>query len=112
VVKTKKSLGQNFLTDELILNRILETVNPKKQDQFFEIGSGRGALTKRLIPKIKRIDSVEIDKDLISSLRKLESSSTDLTIHQGSVLKINLDKISRNNSKFRVIGNLPYNLSS
>lgn len=112
MVKTKKSLGQNFLTDELILNRILETVNPRKQDQFFEIGCGRGALTKRLIPKIKRIDGVEIDKDLISSLRKLESSSTDLTIHQGSVLKINLDKLSRNKSKFRVIGNLPYNLSS
>ena len=70
------------MTDELILNRILETVNPRKQDQFFEIGCGRGALTKRLIPKIKSIDGVEIDKDLISSLRKLESSSTDLTIHQ------------------------------
>ena len=112
MVKTKKSLGQNFLTDELILNRILETVNPRKEDQFFEIGCGRGALTKRLMPKIKRIDGVEIDKDLISSLRKLESSSTDLTIHQGSVLKINLDKLSRNKSKLRVIGNLPYNLSS
>ena len=112
MVRAKKSLGQNFLTDELILNRILETVNPRKQDQFFEIGCGRGALTKRLIPKIKSIDCVEIYKYLISRLRKLESSSTDLTIHQDSVLKINLDKLSRNKSKFRVIGNLPYNLSS
>ena len=112
MIRTKKGLGQNFLTDELVLNQILEIVNPKKEDQFFEIGSGRGALTKKLMPNIKSIDGVEIDKDLISGLNKLKSPSNNLKIHQGSILKINLEKLSKNKSKFRVIGNLPYNLSS
>jgi len=112
VIKTKKSLGQNFLTDKFIISRIIETVNPKKEEVFFEIGSGKGDLTKGLISRAKSIQSVEIDKDLVPYLKKIESSSTNLVILENSVLKIDLKKLSKGKSKFRVIGNLPYNLSS
>jgi len=112
VTKAKKSLGQNFLTDQVIMSRILETVNPKEEDEFFEIGAGKGALTKNLIPTVKNIEIVEIDKDLIPDLKKLELSSNKIKVHEGSVLKMELEKLSRGECKFRVIGNLPYNLSS
>ena len=112
MIKTKKSLGQNFLTDKFIISRIIETVNPKKEEVFFEIGSGKGDLTKGLISRAKSIQSVEIDKDLVPYLKKIESSSTNLVILENSVLKIDLKKLSKGKSKFRVIGNLPYNLST
>jgi len=112
MAKAKKSLGQNFLTDELILNQILESVNPNKEDKFFEVGSGRGALTKKIVPHVKSIDSVEIDEDLLPNLRRLESEHSNLTIHRNSVLKMNLGELSKTKRKFRIIGNLPYNLSS
>ena len=94
------------------MSRILETVNPKEEDEFFEIGAGKGALTKNLIPTVKNIEIVEIDKDLIPDLKKLELSSNKIKVHEGSVLKMELEKLSRGECKFRVIGNLPYNLSS
>ena len=92
MAKAKKSLGQNFLTDQVIIQRILETVNPKEEDEFFEIGAGRGALTRNLMPIVKNIESVEIDKDLIPELKKLESFSQNLKVHEGSVLKMELKK--------------------
>ena len=91
MAKAKKSLGQNFLTDQVIIQRILETVNPKEEDEFFEIGAGRGALTRNLMPIVKNIESVEIDKDLIPELKKLESTPLrpflSGIIHQHTLLK-------------------------
>jgi len=112
VTRAKKSLGQNFLTDQIVINHILKTVKPKKTDRFFEIGAGKGALTTNFLSKVKMLDSVEIDKELINNLRKLELSSHKLKVHLNSVLKIDLEKLSKGKFKFRVIGNLPYNLSS
>ena len=100
------------MTDEIIINRLLETVSPKKQDNFFEVGSGRGEITRKIIPIVRRLDAVEIDKDLILNLRRLESEFTNLTIHENSVLNMCLGELSEEELKFRVIGNLPYNLSS
>ena len=112
MIRAKKSLGQNFLTDEIIINRLLKTVSPKKQDSFFEVGSGRGEITRKITPIVRRLDAVEIDKDLIPNLRRLESEFTNLTIHENSVLNMCLGELSEEELKFRVIGNLPYNLSS
>ena len=112
MIRAKKSLGQNFLTDEIIINRLLETVSPKKKDNFFEIGSGQGEITRKITPIVRRIDAVEIDTDLIRNLKRLESEFTNLTIHKNSVLNMHLGELSKEELKFRVIGNLPYNLSS
>ena len=112
MLKPKKNLGQNFLIDQIVLNRILEAVNPKKEDKFFEIGSGKGALTKKLILKVESIESVEIDKDLIPGLKKLKLISPEFKVHEDNILNLELNKLSQGKFKFRVIGNLPYNLSS
>ena len=100
------------MTDEIIINRLLETVSPKKQDNYFEVGSGRGEITRKIIPIVRRLDAVEIDKDLTQNLKRLQSEFTNLTIHEDSVLNMRLEGLSEEELKFRVIGNLPYNLSS
>ena len=88
MIKAKKSLGQNFLIDHIVINRILEAINPKLEERFFEIGSGRGELTKIFVPRVKTIESVEIDKYLMPELRKLELSSENLKIYEENVIKI------------------------
>ena len=112
MIKAKKSLGQNFLTDELIISRLLETICPKGEENFFEIGSGNGELTRKLAPIVRRLEAVEIDNDLIENLKILESEFTNLSIHKNSILNMHLRELCREQLKFRVIGNLPYNLSS
>ena len=112
MLKPKKNLGQNFLIDQIVLYRILEAVNPKKEDKFLEIGAGKGALTKELIRKVETIESVEIDKDLIPHLKKLKLISPEFKVHEDSILNLELNKLTQGKFKFRVIGNLPYNLSS
>ena len=84
MIKAKKELGQNFLIDEVALNKIIELINPRNEDHFLEIGPGRGALTKRISDKVKRLDAVELDKDLLLSLKLINSnkpvSYTHLTL--------------------------------
>ena len=82
------------MTDELIINRLLEILSPKKEDNFFEVGSGRGEITRKITPIVRRIDAVEIDKDLIQNLKRLESEFTNLTIHKSSILNMHLGELS------------------
>ena len=110
--RPKKRLSQNFLTDSLVISKILDVINPKEDERFFEIGSGKGALTKMFVDRVKVMESVEIDKDLLPKLKQLELSSNNLRIHEGNILKFNLDSLSENKHKYRVVGNLPYNISS
>ncbi len=112
MIKAKKSLGQNFLTDKLVLNRIIESVSPKQGDHFFEIGAGKGALTELLTEHIKHLDSIEIDGFLVKKLKELESKFSNLKIHKGNILQTKLKTLIRDKSKFRIVGNLPYNIST
>ena len=109
MIKAKKELGQNFLIDEVALNRIIELINPKNEDHFLEIGPGRGALTKRLSDKAKRLDAVELDQDLLLSLKLINSNK--LFIHNESILNFDVDRIIEY-EKIRLVGNLPYNIST
>ena len=109
MIKAKKELGQNFLIDEVALNRIIELINPKNEDHFLEIGPGRGALTKRLSDKAKRLDAVELDQDLLLSLKLINSNK--LFIHNESILNFDIDRIIEY-EKIRLVGNLPYNIST
>ena len=109
MIKAKKELGQNFLIDEVALNRIIELINPRNEDHFLEIGPGRGALTKRLSDKAKRLDAVELDQDLLLSLKLINSNK--LFIHNESILNFDIDRIIEY-EKIRLVGNLPYNIST
>ena len=112
MARAKKDLGQNFLVDSVVINKILNLINPKEKENFLEIGPGKGALTEIISSKVKTLDGIEIDKDLIPKLRSLALLQNNLFIHELNILKVSLKNFSRNEYKYRVIGNLPYNLST
>jgi len=103
----RKRFGQNFLIDDQIVNRIVSTISPKKSDNIVEIGPGKGALTFPLLEHLDHLSVIEIDRDLISFL-KLEKQDK-LTIYKADALKFDYGLISNN---LRIVGNLPYNISS
>ena len=103
----RKRFGQNFLIDDQIVNRIVSTISPKKSDDIVEIGPGKGALTFPLLEHLDHLSVIEIDRDLISLL-KLEKHDK-LTIYEADALKFDYGLISNN---LRIVGNLPYNISS
>ena len=109
MIKAKKDLGQNFLIDEVALNKIIEIINPNKKEHFLEIGPGQGALTKFLAKNTRRLDAVELDKDLLLGLRLINAE--ELFIHNENILDFDIRKVLEN-GKLRIVGNLPYNIST
>ena len=112
--RAKKRFGQNFLVDTNIIEKIVGAIDPAPEDHLVEIGPGLGALTQPLLRLIQRIDVVELDRDVIPALRELESHER-LHIHNTDVLAFDFTEFQRKNfpgEKLRVIGNLPYNIST
>ena len=109
MIKAKKDLGQNFLIDEVALSKIVEIINPNKKEHFLEIGPGQGALTKFLAKNTRRLDAVELDKDLLLGLRLINTE--ELFIHNENILDFDIRKVLEN-GKLRIVGNLPYNIST
>ncbi|MDA9736574.1 16S rRNA (adenine(1518)-N(6)/adenine(1519)-N(6))-dimethyltransferase RsmA [Gammaproteobacteria bacterium] len=107
--RPKKSLGQNFLIDPLVIDRTIQHLNPLPSDNFLEIGPGRGAITEPLLNLVRKIDAVEIDEELVGGLKKFESHK-NFTLHNTSILKFSPKEVPE--EKIRVVGNLPYNLST
>ena len=108
--KPKKNFGQNFLIDQIILGRIIDALSLNKHDEVLEIGCGKGALTERILAKEVNLRGVEIDRDLIEELNLIKLKNRNLDVLNEDILKINLKDISE--SKLRIVGNLPYNISS
>jgi len=105
--QARKRFGQNFLVDDQIVNRIVATISPKKSDNIVEIGPGKGALTFPLLQNLDHLSVIEIDRDLISLLKLKKQDK--LTIYEADALKFDYGLIS---NYLRIIGNLPYNISS
>ena len=105
--KPRKRFGQNFLVDQQIINQIVSTISPKKNDHIIEIGPGKGALTLPLIDYLENIHVIEIDRDLIALLQR--KNNIKITIHESDALVFNFDQFKQ---KVRIVGNLPYNISS
>lgn len=108
----KKSLGQNFLTDNNIINKIVNSFNVEPTDLIIEIGPGAGALTKKLIELNAELICFEIDTRLKETLSKLESNKTKIIFED--FLKVDLNKIIDHNkyNKIVFIGNLPYYITT
>ena len=111
-VKPKKSLSQNFLTNEKAAVRIVESLEPKRDDTVLEIGAGKGALTKHLLEKAKKVYAIEIDKQLCSYLQQRFSDKKNLKIINKDILKVNLRDMIGPGSFCKVVGNLPYQIVS
>lgn len=108
-IRPIKKLGQNYLKDKNIINKIVLEINPEKDDQIIEIGPGLGALTEGLIENNKNLTLIEIDKRAIEQLKsKFESAY----IIEDDFLKINLEHILDKNRISKVVGNIPYNITS
>ncbi|CAC9437311.1 SSU rRNA (adenine(1518)-N(6)/adenine(1519)-N(6))-dimethyltransferase (EC 2.1.1.182) [uncultured Gammaproteobacteria bacterium] len=105
--KARKRFGQNFLIDNRIIEQIVATIAPKFDDNLLEIGPGQGAMTLPLLERVKQLNVIEIDRDLIVMLNNLNKAN--LVIHQGDALKFDLNTLP---TPIRVVGNLPYNISS
>ena len=104
----KKQFGQHFLHDPGILAKIVAAIAPRADDRMVEIGPGLGALTRPLLEKLSHLHVVEIDRDLIARLRDGFDPS-HLTVHESDALKFNFGNLGMD---LRVVGNLPYNISS
>jgi 16S rRNA (adenine1518-N6/adenine1519-N6)-dimethyltransferase len=111
VYKPIKSLGQNFLRDENILRKIVESLNLREGDIVIEIGPGQGALTKYLVDLPITLIGIEIDRRAIDVLQ--QNFGEKMTLHHISVLDANLHTISEKyRKKLRIVGNIPYYLTS
>ena len=106
----RKKWGQNFLADRNLLDKIVRTIDPKKSDSILEIGPGEGALTELLYPIVKEMAAIEIDPMLIEHLKNRESLK-GLNIVHGDVLLQDIENLPVKNL-VRVIGNIPYNITS
>ncbi|TFW15012.1 16S rRNA (adenine(1518)-N(6)/adenine(1519)-N(6))-dimethyltransferase RsmA [Massilia arenosa] len=108
----RKRFGQNFLTDDYILNNIIDSIGPRPGDTMVEIGPGLAAMTKLLLRELPHMHVVELDRDLVARLEK-QFPREKLTIHSGDALKFDFGSIPvPEGRKLRVVGNLPYNISS
>jgi 16S rRNA (adenine1518-N6/adenine1519-N6)-dimethyltransferase len=110
MIKAKKHLGQNFLHDENVIQKIVNVLALSASDHVVEIGPGLGALTQAVLPIINKIDVVELDADVIPHLKKHCHGLGELVIHHHDALSFDFYKLGV--KPLRVIGNLPYNISS
>ena len=112
--QARKRFGQNFLRDSNIIDRILKSVAPTENDRLLEIGPGQAALTDLLAASGAQLDCVELDRDLAEFLRGRFADKNKVTIHQQDILKFDLNELSPpvEDASLRVIGNLPYNIST
>jgi 16S rRNA (adenine1518-N6/adenine1519-N6)-dimethyltransferase len=104
----RKRFGQNFLTDQGVIQAIVRTIHPQPDDVMVEIGPGLGALTEPLLKILPRLHVVEIDRDIITRLEN-NYPKAKLTIHPGDALKFDFSTLGE---RIRVVGNLPYNIST
>lgn len=105
----KKRYGQNFLTDTGMIERLVRFIDPQLDQHVVEIGPGQAALTRALLPCVKRLDALEVDADLIEPLRADLTEYAHCYIHQADALKYDFAKLGK---AMRLVGNLPYNIST
>jgi 16S rRNA (adenine1518-N6/adenine1519-N6)-dimethyltransferase len=105
----RKRFGQHFLTDDAILDAIVDTIDPKPGERLVEIGPGLGAMTDPLVARCGRLTVIELDRDLAARLRL----RPELEVVESDVLQVDFLSLSaRAGGPLRVVGNLPYNIST
>ena len=104
----KKKFGQNFLKDASIIHAIIQSIQPLHDDLLVEIGPGLGALTKPLLEKTKHLFAIELDRDIVNWMQN-QYSKNNITIFNEDVLNFNFHQFDK---KIRIVGNLPYNIST
>lgn len=110
--RARKRFGQNFLHDAGVIHRILRAIHAREGQRLLEIGPGQGALTEGLLGSGAHLDVIELDQDLIPLLKLKFGLESRLSLHQGDALKFDFASLVESGEKLRVVGNLPYNIST
>ncbi|MBK8283611.1 MAG: 16S rRNA (adenine(1518)-N(6)/adenine(1519)-N(6))-dimethyltransferase RsmA [Ahniella sp.] len=108
--RAKKNFGQNFLHDRTVIDNIVRAIDPRPGERIVEIGPGRGALSFALLKRIDALTAIEIDRDLIPWLKQQDAR---INIVESDVLKVDFSALAESlGGPIRLVGNLPYNISS
>lgn len=110
--KARKRFGQNFLVDNQVIDLIIQSINPQPDQTLVEIGPGLGALTVPLLSKAGKLNVIELDRDVIPILEKKCAGVGELTVHNIDVLNFDFSTLIHDQQKLRIVGNLPYNIST
>ncbi len=110
--QARKRFGQNFLHDPGVIERIVRAIHPKPEDTLVEIGPGLGAITEEILAINPRLQVVELDRDLIPVLRTKFFNYPDFQIHEADALTFDFGQLAAPGKRLRIIGNLPYNIST
>ena len=113
-MRARKRFGQHFLHDPAVLERIGRAVSPRANDAIVEIGPGRGALTQVLLEsELRTLDAIEIDRDLVPRLHSEFANEPRFTVHEADALDFDVTALAQaRNARLRIVGNLPYNIST
>ena len=110
--RARKRFGQNFLHDQGIIQRIIRAIHPCEGDRLVEIGPGQGAITEFLLDGAGQLDVIELDRDLIPILKLRFGLNPNFRIHEADALKFDFASLKTDDKPLRLVGNLPYNIST
>lgn len=107
--RPRKRFGQHFLTDPGVIDAIVAAIAPGDEDTIVEIGPGHGAITRALAARARALHAIELDRDLADRITREFSTAANVTVHQADALTFDFSTIGES---LRVVGNLPYNIST
>ena len=110
--QARKRFGQNFLQDMSVVQQIVHAIHPTPEDHIVEIGPGLGVLTQALLAEVGYLDAVELDRDLVEKMKAISLPLGKLAIHSADALTFDFCSLSKNQQPMRLVGNLPYNIST
>lgn len=110
--RARKRFGQHFLQDQGVIHHIIQAMSPNEEDHVVEIGPGRGALTWDLLPRVGRLDVIELDRDLAAALNRDPRAQHRLQVYSEDALVFDFCHLCQAGRLLRVVGNLPYNIST
>lgn len=110
--RAKRSLGQNFLVDPNLQHKIVDAVGAGATDEVLEIGPGKGALTRHLVDRVGRLVLVELDDDLADHLASRYGERSHVDVVRGDILDVDLQELLHDPARARIVGNIPYNITT
>ena len=111
--QARKRFGQNFLHDQNVIRNIVKSIRPRENDNIVEIGPGMGAITELLLDATEgHLNVVELDRDLIPGLKVKFFNSPGFVVHEADALKFDFNQLKVDERPLRIVGNLPYNIST
>src|SRR3990167_3162729 len=108
----KKRFGQHFLCDKNVIDQIIAAIDPKPDDHLVEIGPVEGALTIPLLKHLQHLEAIEFDRDLVTLLQKKCHSNDEFVLYTADALRFDFASLKKDKRLLRIVGNLPYNIST